>query len=125
MKQLNSLILILLISSLIVGCSNQTAKTDDLYNDAEYLYETINENWQNKGYLNKTDQDYTNKFVNNYVENYDKFNEADKEIIMEMDKLIHSYKLYFVSNGVKGEDVNNYEKKINDSLNALSDKFNE
>lgn len=122
MKKIINLISICLLLLTVVGCGKPTL--DELYSDAEYLYSAINEDWQDKDYLSDTDQEYANEFVDKYVEKYKTFNEEEQEIIMEMDKLIRSHQLYFVSTGIEGEDTNNYEEKIDDSLNVLADKLN-
>lgn len=81
------------------------------------------ENWQTKDYLSDADREYTDKFIDKYVKNYKDYSEEDQQIIKEMDKLINSHKLYFVSMETQGE-ANDYEQTIDNTLDTLSDKFN-
>lgn len=115
-------ILIICFTLLIIACQRQSVSTENLYQDAESIYSEINENWADGRYINN--QQKIEDFKVNYIDNYDKINENDKEIVLLMDKLINSYKLYFVSMGTKGSDVNNYKEKIEESLNELGSKFN-
>lgn len=115
---------LLLISLLLFGCQNTASGNSNLHQDAEQIYSAIEENGIEGQYLSDDHQQKIDEFNSNYVEKYDSFSKDDKKIILEMDKLINSYKLYFVAKGLNDGSETSYEQKINESLNELSIKFN-
>lgn len=114
-----SIAIFISILLILTGC-----QTTDLNSQAEDIYLSLNEHWDNKEAIGENEQEEINKFTEKYIYNSDEY-PSDEELIMEMDQLINNYRLYFVASGQNDEVAKEkHENAVNKSLANLEMQFN-
>lgn len=118
-----SIAIFISILLILTGCQTK-AKGSDLNSQANEIYLSIKDNWDNKEAISENEQEEINKFTEKYIYNSDEY-PSDEELIMEMDQLINNYRLYFVASGQNDEVAKEkHENAVNESLANLDKQFN-
>lgn len=118
-----SVAIFITILLLLGGCQSK-ANESDINKEAEEIYLGINKSWSTGEYVSESDQEQITKFKEEYIVNYKDY-PSDDELIMEMEKLINGYQLYYVSIGQDNEEAKErYSDDVNESLANLDKQFN-
>lgn len=117
------LAIVITLISILCGCQEQ-AKDNTIYNEAEEIYLAIENSWSNGEYISESDQEQLAKFNEEYIVNYKDF-PSDKNVIMEMEKLINGYQMYYTAIGQDNvEAKDRYNNNVNEALTNLEKEFN-
>ncbi|WP_299831196.1 hypothetical protein [uncultured Metabacillus sp.] len=118
-KLISPLLLFLLF---LMGCQSQSTtenkivSEEQLLNEAKEVYEAIKNN-------DESALDMASEFSNSYIETDDY--DAYDHLLVDMDKLINSYKFYHVALGLdETKDAEELKARMNTALSSLEEKFN-
>jgi hypothetical protein len=113
-----------LLLFLLFGCQSQTVSNETLHDDAKNLYSLIKDSYVNNEGLDEYAQSTRDEFQETYIKNYKDY-PNDEELVLNMEKLINSFTMYYVAIGLKKEDsVKMYKERIEDSISVLDKQFN-
>jgi len=121
---LDKILFIFLLLFLLTGCQSNIAdnSSDNIYKEANEVFLIIKNNGLNES-LNDYNEMKIDKFKEKYINNADKY-ENEKELLSEMESLINSYRLYYVSIGMKDKKSEDFYKKSFDiAIKKLDKKF--
>jgi len=121
---LDKILFIFLLLFLLTGCQSNIAdnSSDNIYKEANEVFLIIKNNGLNES-LNDYNEMKINKFKEKYINNSDNY-ENEKELLSEMESLINSYRLYYVSIGMKDKkSVDFYKKSFDIAIKKLDKKF--
>lgn len=113
-----------LLLFLLIGCQSQTVSSEKLHSDAKNLYILIKDSYVNNEGLDEYTQSVRDNFQETYIENIKDY-PNDEELVLNMEKLINSFTMYYAAIGFKREDsVKMYKENIEDLISTLDKQFN-
>lgn len=118
------LVIGLILLSVLTGCQTQTnGNNNSMYVDAEEIYLSIKEQGLDGEYLGENELEKINKFNEKYIYNNEP-NKSDEVLLIEMEKLTNSYKLYFVAVGQEDKEAEErYRQGYEEALSSLDEQF--
>jgi hypothetical protein len=121
---LKKLLLFPILLLFLFGCQSQSISNEDNLNqDAKSVYLIIKDKKLNESSLSESERGQIDEFNDTYIKNYDKY--KNKDLIMNMEKLINSYDFYYGSIGQKDLDsARMYKERLTKEISILDKEFN-